>query len=145
MMKDQSPANIGMMREIEERLRARLIAVERETESLRARARFLGLALTVTLALLAVVAVYPDVLARSGVRSAKDFLEIRHLVLVGEDGSNRGEWLVDEDGNVRLSLLDFQGRPRLNLRVLDGGFPGLSLANACLLYTSDAADDAMNV
>ena len=53
MMRDQSPADIGMMREIEERLRARLISVERETESLRSRARFFGFALTVTLALLA--------------------------------------------------------------------------------------------
>jgi hypothetical protein len=130
MMKDQSPADIGMMREIEERLRARLIAVERDTESLRARVRFFGFALTVTLALLAVVAVYPDVIATTGIRSAKELLEIQHLVLVGEDGGRRGEWVVDEDGNARLSLLDHQGRARLNLSVKDGGFPGLSLSNS---------------
>ena len=90
MMKDQSPADIGMMREIEERLRARLISVERETESLRLRARFFGFALTVTLALLALVAVYPDVLATTGIRSAAERLEIQHLVLVGEDGGPSG-------------------------------------------------------
>jgi len=129
-MKDQSPADVGMMREIEERLRARLISVERDIESFRSRARFFGFALTVTLALLAMVAVYPDVLATTGVRAAKERLEIQHLVLVGEDGGHRGEWLVDEDGNTRLILLDRQGRARLRLSVLDGGFPGLSLSNA---------------
>jgi hypothetical protein len=119
-----------MMREIEDRLRARLNAVERETESLRSRARFYGVALTATLALLAIVAVYPDILATAGIRSAKERLEVRHLVLLGPDGAHRGDWAVDADGNARLHLLDRQGRARLSLTVLDGGFPGLSLSNA---------------
>jgi hypothetical protein len=119
-----------MMREIEDRLRARLNAVERETESLRSRARFYGFALTATLALLAIVAVYPDILATAGIRSAKERLEVRHLVLLGPDGARRGEWAVDGEGNARLNLLDRQGRPRLSLSVLDGGFPGMSLSNS---------------
>jgi hypothetical protein len=129
-MADDSAASISMMREIDARMRSRMQALEREVEAGKTRTRFLAIGLAVTLALLAIVAVFPDVLATAGVRSAAESIEVRRITLLGEGRSRRGEWSVDRDGNVRLSLLDQQGRPRLNLTVLDGGFPGLSLANA---------------
>jgi len=129
-MPDESAASIGMMREIDQRMRSRMQALEREVEAAKVRSRFLGIGLVVTVALLAIVAVFPDVLATAGVRSAAETIEVRRITLLGEGRSRRGEWAVDRDGNVRLSLLDQQGRPRLNLTVLDGGFPGLSLSNA---------------
>lgn len=127
----ESAANVAMMRDIDERLRARMVALEREVASVRGRSRVLFLGLLVTLALLVVVAAFPDLIASTGVRAASESLEVRRLVLLGPEGrGRRGEWSVDEDGNARLSLMDQQGRPRLNLTVLGGGFPGISLANA---------------
>ncbi len=128
-MVDESAASIGMMREIDQRMRSRMQALEREVEAAKVRTRFLGIGLVVTLALLAIVAVFPDVLATAGVRSAAESIEVRRITLLGEGRSRRGEWAVDRDGNVRLSLLDKQGRPRMNLTVLDAGSPGLSLSN----------------
>jgi len=125
-----SPADVGMMREIDERIRSRMSVLEREIASLRSRSRLLGAGLVITIGLLAVVAAFPELLVTSGIRSANESLEVRRLVLVGESGNRRGEWAVDEEGSVRFSLLDPQGRARLNLSVLGGGFPGLSLSNA---------------
>ncbi|MEJ2205399.1 MAG: hypothetical protein P8170_14975 [Gemmatimonadota bacterium] len=123
-------AEAVVMRELEERILSRLSRVEHEARLLRARTRFYGVALTVTMAMLAVVAVYPGLLSTGSAGNEGGVLQVSALELVGEDGQPRGRWAVDEDGSVRLSLLDRQARTRLGLTVLGGGHPGLSLVNS---------------
>jgi hypothetical protein len=118
------------MREIEERIRTRLLAMESDVGRMRNRARRLTVGLVVALALAAIVAVNPDLLAVRGVHAGGEVLEVQRLVLKDSRGIVRGEWKVDEEGSSRLGLLDSQGRLRLSLSVLGGGFPGLSLINA---------------
>jgi hypothetical protein len=122
--------DLGMMREIEERVRSRLLVLERETQSLRFRTRILSFGLVGTLILVIVVALNPDFLAVTGIHAGRETLSVRSLELLDGQGLRRGEWSVDDEGSARLSLLDRQGRPRMNLSVLSGGFPGLSLMNS---------------
>lgn len=133
MMSDETEGTGGaaeavVMREIEERILSRLGRVEHEARLLRARTRFYGVALTVTMAMLVVVALYPGLMAGEGGDGGA--LQVSALELVDQDGQPRGRWAVDEDGSVRLSLLDRQSRTRLGLTVLGGGHPGLSLVNS---------------
>jgi hypothetical protein len=134
MMSDDTEGTGGVaeavvMREIEERILSRLGRVEQEARLLRARTRFYGVALTVTMAMLVVVALYPGLMA-GGTAEDGGVMQVTALELLGEDGQPRGRWAVDEDGSVRLSLLDRQSRTRLGLTVLGGGHPGLSLVNS---------------
>lgn len=122
---DGNEANV--LREIEERVRARLSTVERQNERLQTRTRLLGLGLLVAGAILAVVAVAPDTLTVVGLRQGESLVEAHGFRLVDSNGIRRGEWWVDDDGAARLSLLDQQGRPRLNVTVLQSGSPGISL------------------
>lgn len=122
--------DLGMMREIEERVRSRLLVLERETQSLRFRTRVLSFGLVGTLILVIVVALNPDFLAVTGIHAGSETLSVRSLELLDDQGLRRGEWSVDDEGSARLSLMDRQGRPRMNLSVLSGGFPGMSLMNS---------------
>jgi hypothetical protein len=125
---DDAASNV--LREIEERVRSRLALVERQNERLQKQVRLLGLGLVVAAAVLALVAVAPDSLAVVGLRQGDEVFEARGFRLVASDGVRRGEWWIDEDGRARLSMLDQQGRPRLNVTVLESGSPGISLVNS---------------
>jgi hypothetical protein len=122
--------DIGMMREIEERVRSRLLALEREVAALRSRTRLLTIGTLVALILAATVAVNPDFLAVTGIHSGGEGLSVRSLTLLDGNDRPRGEWAVDDAGDARLSLFDRQGRRRMNLSVLSGGQPGMSLINS---------------
>lgn len=117
-------------KEAEERIRHRLLSLERETESLRSRARILGLGLLMTLILGAFGAFSHGIPGLQPKASTVDMLTAKQIVLQDAGGSPRGEWRVDEDGNSRLAILDRRGRVRLSLSVLSGGSPGMSLVNA---------------
>lgn len=119
----------GALREIEERVRARLAAVESENGRLHRHVRVLNLGLILTLAVVALVAVAPDTLAVVGLRQDENVVEARLFRLLDDNGLRRGEWSVGDDGSARLALLDQQGRPRLNVTVLESGFPGISFSN----------------
>ena len=131
-MKDQpkmSP-NLDRMTEMEEeRLRRRLLAVEKEAENLRSRSRFLSLGLAVSLVLAGFAAFSQTVFGGGGKELHANSLRTERIVLEDSDGSQRGEWRVDEEGNSRLTILDRQGNTRLSLSVLNAGFPGLSFTN----------------
>jgi hypothetical protein len=109
----------------EERLYARLRLVEDEARALRGKIRWLSLSL------LAVVGVGGGAAFQSGLFSGKAGpVEATHFVLVDGAGRQRGEWLVDGDGNARFSVMDQQQRGRLLLTVRSAGDPGLALSNA---------------
>ena len=123
-------ADVGMMREIDDRMRARMTSLERQVSGLRTRSLFLTLILIAFVAAGVVVVLNPALLASALMSGGAGELSVTRLVLVDEAGTPRGEWSVDGEGNARLSLLDQQNRQRLNLTVLANGFPGLSLSNA---------------
>ena len=128
---DQGLPDGGMRQEMEERLHARIRAVERQARGLRTRVRWLGLALLGAVALAAFALVNPGFL--DGTRlggSEPTVVEATRIVLVNENGIPRGEWFVDEEGNGRLAMLDQQQRERLLLTVRGAGYPGISLSNA---------------
>ncbi|MBT8398310.1 MAG: hypothetical protein KJN92_15155, partial [Gemmatimonadetes bacterium] len=123
--------DVDQIRDLEEdRLRRRLLAVERETERLRGRARIFGIGLLVSLVLAAVATLSPHLLALGGNSVDLDTVTARRMVLVDSEGVQRGEWRVDEEGNSRLRVLDRRSRTRLSFSVLSDGSPGLSLTNA---------------
>lgn len=123
--------DMDRMKEMEEdRFRHRLLALEREAESLRSRARVLTVGLVVALILGAVGGLGYALSAGMGGAVDVEVLRAQRVVLLDPGGRPRGEWVVDDEGNARLALLDHQARPRLSLSVLSGGFPGLSLINA---------------
>lgn len=122
--------DIGMMREIEERVRSRLLSLEREAEALRRRTRLLTVGFFLAIGLAFTVALNPDLLAVTGIHSGGEGLRVRSLVLLDDNDRPRGEWGVNEAGDARLSLFDRQGRRRLNISVLSGGHPGMSLINS---------------
>ncbi len=125
------PSDMARMRDMEEdRFRHRLLALEREADSLRSRARILTVGLAVALILAAVGFLGYGPGGGNGSSVDLEVLRAERIVLLDPSGSPRGEWTVDGEGNARLALLDHQGRPRLSLSVLSGGFPGLSLINA---------------
>jgi len=122
--------NLDRMTEMEEeRLRRRLLAVEKEAENLRSRGRFLSLGLAVSLVLAGFAAFSQTALGGGGKELQATSLRTERIVLEDSDGSQRGEWRVDEEGNSRLTILDRQGNTRLSLSVLNAGFPGLSFTN----------------
>jgi hypothetical protein len=132
-MSDESTGrtpNPEQVREAEERIRRRFLAVEREAETLRSRVRLLGVGLLVTLVLGGVGAFSQGIPGIQRRTSNVEVLTAKHIVLQAEDGGTRGEWLVDEEGNSRLRILDRRGRVRLGLTVLSSGSPGMSLVNA---------------
>jgi hypothetical protein len=131
MAKDKDgSADVGMMREIDDRMRAKMTSLERQVSGLRTRSLFLTLILIAFVAAGVVVVLNPALLASALMSGGAGELSVTRLVLVDEAGIPRGEWSVDGEGNARLSLLDQQSRQRLNLTVLANGFPGLSLSNA---------------
>jgi hypothetical protein len=112
---------------MEERALDRLKALEQEAEKLRGRVRLLGVGLFTALGLSVVAAFWPGVLSVGAGLGKMEVLRVQRLVLEDAEGTARGEWRVDEEGNSRFTLLDRQGRTRLSLAVLSGGSPGLSL------------------
>jgi len=125
------PSDGERLKEMEdERIRQRLLEVEREAAGLRSRFRLMGFGLIVTLALAAAAAFTPHLLAVGGDDVQLEVLRVQEIVLEDDGGRARGRWTVDEDGHSRISLLDRQGRARFNLSVLTGGNPGFSLMNA---------------
>jgi hypothetical protein len=127
---DTRASDIGMVREIEERVRTRILALEQDADRLQSRIRLLTIGLVIALALAAVVAVNPGLLAVRGFVTGPRVVRAQQILLQDAEGKPRGDWSVDDQGNARFTLLDRQGRPRLSLAVLSGGFPGLSLINA---------------
>jgi len=128
-MTDQTSAGTGgMSHQMDRRLRSQLGQLQVEARSLRTRVRWLTGGLVLALVAVVLVALRPDLLAMDD--GSGGLLETRHLVLVGEDGQARGEWRVDEEGNVRLTMMDRQRSDRLSISVLSGGYPGLSLIDA---------------
>ena len=127
---DKRISYIGMVREIEERIRSRLVGVELVADVLRSRIRLLTIGLVVALVLSVVVAVNPGLLAVRGFVAGPRVVRAQQIILQDAEGEPRGDWSVDDEGNARFTLLDRQGRPRLSISVLSGGFPGLSLINA---------------
>jgi hypothetical protein len=127
----KEPSDLGKMSEMEEeRFRRRLLAIEKETENLRARARILGIGLLVTLILGAVGAFSSGIFSGSDEAMEVGVLTVQRVVLVDGQGVARGEWRVDDEGNARLGLLDRLERTRLSFSVLSGGSPGMSLVNS---------------
>lgn len=120
------PSESGALREMEDRLRARMSLLEDAQKRLRGRLRMVGLGLAAVVALLVAVAVEPSLV---GAMRSGDVIDARGVRLVDAAGSVRGEWSVDPDGSTRLTLMDQQSRQRLNLSVLRTGFPGLALVN----------------
>ena len=118
--------DVAAMREIEDRVRARIRAMEEDWHGMQTRVRLLGLGLGLTLCLLGLVMFAPGLI---GTSASADVVEGQHFRLLGADGLVRGEWGVAEDGSTRLSLLDQRRQPRLNLTVLGSGFPGMALIN----------------
>ena len=114
--------------EMEHTMRVRFGAMESEIRRLRARNGMLGFGLVAALAVALGAWIVPG--AMSGSDGPADVLEARSLVLVGADGSARGEWSVDADGNASFKMFDLQQRERLSLSVRKEGHPGLALANA---------------
>lgn len=131
-MSDESKisSELERMRQVdEERLRHRLLAVEKEVEGLRSRGRLLGFGIVVSLGL-AVLAVFGNgFFPGSGREVRMDALRTQSIVLEDGDGKARGEWRVDEEGNSRLAIMDRLEKTRLSLSVLNAGFPGMSLTN----------------
>lgn len=115
----------GAAREMEDRIRAELAVLERKSSRLQRRVGLLSLAVTLLVVLLALSVLAPRFLSTDTGR----VLEANRIRLLDVDGSPRGEWAVDAQGDVRLSLLDRSGQQRLNLTVLNSGFPGLALVN----------------
>ena len=119
-------SDVAAMREIEDRVRARVRATEEDTRRMQIQVRLLGLGFGLTLCLLGLVIFAPGLI---GASPSVDIVEAQRFRLIGADGGLRGEWGVDEDGSTRLSLVDQRRQPRLNLTVLESGFPGMALIN----------------
>jgi hypothetical protein len=127
--KTSDKSGVSGFHDVEERIRQRLLAVEREAAWLRSRVRLLGIGLLFTLALGAFGAFSQGLPGLSDRTRDLETLTAERIVLRDASGTPRGEWRVDEEGNARLGLLDRQGRTRLSLSVLSGGSPGMSLIN----------------
>jgi hypothetical protein len=113
----------------EERIRRRLLAVEKEAERLRSRAQLLGFGFLITLGMAGFALFFQGPFGGPGDDIHTGSLRTGQIVLEDSDGVQRGEWRVDEEGNSRLTILDRQGNTRLSLSVLNAGFPGLSFTN----------------
>lgn len=122
-------SNPGGLREAEEQIRQRLLAMERENASLRARVRWLGLGVLATLLLGALATFGPGLPGFQGRSPTLEVLTAQRIVITDAAGVPRGEWRVDEEGDARIGLFDRQGGTRLSMAVLSGGSPGLSLIN----------------
>jgi hypothetical protein len=128
---NQTPSENDRLKNLEEeRLRQRLVALERQADRLRFRERVFGLGIFVALVLAAISAFTPHLLAVGGEDVNLGTVTAERLVLEDANGLPRGSWSVDEEGNARLTIQDRQGRTRMSLSVLGNGSPGLSLANA---------------
>lgn len=127
--KTKGSLDSGGLREADEQIRQRLLAMERDNAWLRSRVRLLGLGLLVTLVLGGMGAFGQGIPGLQGSSRTIDMLTTQRVVLTDASGAARAEWRVDEEGDARLGLFDRQGRPRLSLAVLSNGSPGLSLIN----------------
>lgn len=125
-----APLDREHLRETEDRIRQRHRLLEEDAGRLKARVRYLTLGLVLALALNVAIIFFPGITGLPGRVHASGALRVQHLVLQDADGSQRGGWQVDEEGNSRLTLLDRQANPRLSLSVLSGGSPGMSLIDA---------------
>lgn len=128
---NQTPSDKGPTKDLEgDRLRQRLLAVERRAETLRARERLFGVAILVALVLSAISAFTPQLLAVGGDEVELASLSAERFILRDTEGNIRGGWSVDAEGDSRLTISDRQGRTRMSFSVLSSGSPGLSLSNA---------------
>ncbi|MBT8397951.1 MAG: hypothetical protein KJN92_13345 [Gemmatimonadetes bacterium] len=128
---DRAAADRDRMKELEEeRVRQRLVAVERQSEKQSSTQRLLGIGLLIALVLSAVAAFTPHLLAVGGDDVDLGNVSAESFILTDQDGVVRGRWTVDDGGNSRIAVLDRQGRTRLSLSVLSGGSPGMSFSNA---------------
>lgn len=127
--KTSDKSSVSGFHDVEERIRQRLLAVEREAAWLRSRVRLLGIGLLLTLGLGAAGAFSQGIPGLGGRNRTLATLTAQRIILTDASGTARGEWRVDEEGNARLGILDRQGRPRLSLSVLSGGSPGMTLIN----------------
>lgn len=128
---NQTSSDQGPTKDFEgDRLRQRLLAVERRAETLRTRERLFGVAILVALVLAAISAFTPQLLAVGGDEVELTALSAERFILKDSEGNTRGGWSVDPEGNSRLTIQDRQGRTRLSFSVLSSGSPGLSLTNA---------------
>lgn len=119
-------ADIGMRQEMDARMQARIRAVEQEAQRLRRTVRALSLALFAGAALGLGFGAWKGAFSDG----TPGVVQATRIVLVTEDGRPRGEWFVDPEGSARFSLMDREERERLLLTVRNGGYPGISLANA---------------
>ncbi len=125
------PSDLNDLKGMEEdRLRQRLLSLEREADWLRSRVRLLSIGLLVTLVLGAIGAFSQGIPGIGKRDLALGTLTTERVSLVDAQGVVRGEWRVDEEGNSRMALMDRRERSRLSMSVLSGGSPGLSLINA---------------
>jgi len=128
--KERIATDAEKMREfMEERARRRYQVLEEDTRRLKRDAKLLKVGILLILTLSVTVSARPQLLGlgRSG---GVELITVRHLVLEDADGTPRGEWWVDDEGNARLALHDQHGQTRLSLSVLGTGSPGLSLIDA---------------
>ena len=122
---------MGKIKDLEEdRLRQRMVLLERQSERLNARDRVFGVGLLVALVLSAIAIFNPQLLTANGGEVELRAVSAERFLLRDPDGVIRGRWGVDEEGNSRFTVLDRQGRTRLSLSVLSGGSPGMSFSNA---------------
>jgi hypothetical protein len=125
------PSDTDRMRGLEEeRLRQRLVSLERHSEKVRSRERLFGVGILIALLLAAVAAFTPHFLSVNGDEVSMRTVSAEVFVLRDVEGVIRGRWAVDDGGNSRMTILDRQGRTRMSLSVLSNGSPGMSFSNS---------------
>lgn len=122
----ESPSVPLMLREFRQLLDERV-----EAEAARARrTRILGWTALVfaLLAMVATAGLLYFAFYRSLPVLASPTVNAREVVLVDGEGTQRGTWMVDEDGAARFVMKDRDGVDRLKLTVNADGEQGVSLA-----------------
>lgn len=122
-----APENEAAKDQLDPRLRMRFGAMEQEIRRLQARSRFLGTGMAMAIMVAAASWLVKPLFGNTSPENT--ILEARGVVLVGPDGTPRGEWTVDDAGNASFGMFDRQERERLSISVRSEGYPGLSLSN----------------
>jgi hypothetical protein len=125
-MADERPFREHLV-DVEDRLIARISAVETQNRALRR----LTTALSVLVGLGLVVGVihFMAPTALEFVRPNVGVIEANGFVVRDRDGAVRGQLVVEDDGRVRFSLHDLTETRRVSVSVLSGGSPGLALTD----------------